>query len=196
MADRQTLDIYDAKSADYAARAGTDEEHTSLTAFMASLPNGAHVLDLGCGPGHLAARMISHGFSVDPVDASAGMVAHAIKENSVPARMARFDDIDADAEYDGIWASFSLLHAPKSDFPEHLGRLHRALKPGGLMFLGMKLGEGEGRDALGRFYAYYSEGELTDHLQKAGFNVASQKTGAGTGLAGTLEPWSLITAHA
>ena len=65
------------------------------------------------------------------------------------------DEIDGEDLYDGIWANFSLLHAPRAAFPLHLMALKRAIKPGGLLHLGMKLGEGEGRDGLGRDHFVY-----------------------------------------
>jgi hypothetical protein len=45
--------------------------------------------------------------------------------------------------FDGIWASFSLLHTPKAEHSRHIGAMARALRPGGYLYLGMKLGEGE-----------------------------------------------------
>ena len=80
--------------------------------------------------------------------------------------------------------------------PGHLSRLHRALRPGGLLHLGMKTGTGAHRDALGRFYTFYTIEELTALLSDHGFTVTETRTGAGKGLAGTHDPWCLIAAHA
>ena len=73
-------------------------------------------------------------------------------------------------------------------------RLHRALKPGGTLHIGMKLGTGEKRDALGRLYVYYTEAELTGLLQAAGFTPTLRETREDTGLDGT--PYSGIWIHA
>ena len=59
----------------------------------------------------------------------------------------------------------------------------------------MKLGTGEQRDAIGRFYTFYSEDELRDHLERAGFTVASSREGADKGLAGTVDPFLIIQAQ-
>jgi hypothetical protein len=59
----------------------------------------------------------------------------------------------------------------------------------------MKLGTGEQRDTIGRFYAYYTQAELTNHLKTAGFSVNRFGTGQSKGLAGFPEPWIIITAH-
>ncbi|EAQ03858.1 hypothetical protein OB2597_11461 [Pseudooceanicola batsensis HTCC2597] len=195
MSDARTIAAYDGRAGDYAAMTADIGEVTALRSFIAALPSGARVLDLGCGPGHAAAGMAEAGLSPDPVDASAEMVALA-RARGLPARQARFGDITARDRYDGIWANFSLLHAPRATFPGHLARLHRALRPRGLLHLGMKTGEGEARDTLGRFYTYYRPEELLGHLAHAGFTVTGCAEGKGKGLAGTVDPWCLVTAHA
>ncbi|MCV6591402.1 MAG: SAM-dependent methyltransferase, partial [Silicimonas sp.] len=97
--------------------------------------------------------------------------------------------------YDGIHANFSLLHAPKIEMPGHLGRISRALRPRGVFHIGMKTGTGEARDALGRFYAYYQEDELTALLAAAGLNVIAKDRGREKGLAGTVDPWMILLAR-
>ena len=195
MTDRTTLDVYDRQARDYARMVETWDD-PRLDAFIAAMPPGGAVLDLGCGPGHAAARMAEAGLRVTATDGSAEMVRLAAAHPGVSARQARFDEIAGTALYDGIWASFSLLHAPRARFPDHLAALHQAARPGARLHLAMKLGAGEATDRLGRFYAYYSAQELDDLLAGAGFTVASHVTGADKGLAGTLEDWIAITAHA
>ena len=195
MSDPITLAVYDAKIDDYTKLTEDDGTGAHLARFIDNLPATAHVLDLGCGPGHAAAVIQARGMSVDAIDASAEMVKHARDVLNVPARQATFDDIEAVDTYDGIWASFSLLHAPRADMPRYLSALKTALKPGGTLSLGMKLGTGEARDALGRFYTYYSQPELFGLLTVAGYTVADHRLGGGVGLDGTTSDWITITAH-
>lgn len=194
-ADRETLAVYAERAEDYANLVQSEGAGKDLKAFIAALPPRAHVLDLGCGPGFASAHMAKAGLRPDPVDASPEMVALARNRFGLPARIARFDQIEGEDIYDGVWASFSLLHAPRAAFPGHLDALHKALKPGGRLYLGMKLGSGEQRDAIGRFYTFYSEDELRDHLEHAGFTVASSREGADKGLAGTIDPFIIIQAQ-
>ena len=190
--DPRTLAVYDARSDDY-ARMVSAWQTPGLEAFMRAIPRPGHVLDLGCGPGLDARRMMDAGLTVDAVDASAAMTA-AAQDIGVNARQASFDQIDGTEIYDGIWANFSLLHAPRDAFSGHLAALACAMKPGGLLHIGMKLGEGEGRDALGRFYTYYDEDDLVRHLTKAGFTPATRFKGVGKGLSGEESPWIWIHA--
>ena len=194
--DRRTVAVYDARAADYADRFRTDQPDRHLAAFMAALPAGARVLDLGCGPGTASAFLRAAGFHPDPVDASVAMVELANRHHDIGARLATFDDIDADAAYDGIWANFSLLHAPRADLPRHLAALRRALKPKGLLHIGMKTGTGEGRDSMDRFYTYVTVPELTGLLKDARFRVIATHEGSEVGLAGTDDPFVIMRAHA
>jgi len=63
-----------------------------------------------------------------------------------------------------VWANFSLLHATAEEFPTILKAIHTALKPDGALHLGMKTGEGARRDDIGRFYTFYTESQLEEHL--------------------------------
>ncbi len=192
--DDETMAVYATEAGRYADLTG--ERSPELDVFLGLVTPGGRILDLGCGPGHDAAVMAGRGFEVDAMDASAEMVAEARARHGLAARVAGFDDVDAEASYDGVWASFSLLHAPKADMPGHLRRLHSALRPGGRIMVGLKTGEGERRDRLGRFYAYYTRDELVGLMEDAGFGVTSEFVGADAGLDGAVAPWIMVQAHA
>lgn len=196
MPDQKTIRIYDQRASDYAKL--TDDHNTAdprLLAFIAACPAAGRILDLGCGPGASAAAMARAGLLVDASDASAEMVALASRHPGVTAFQAGFKDISGVNIYDGIWASFSLLHAPRADFPGHLSALRNALKPGGLFYLAMKLGSGESRDSIGRHYSYYSTEELDRFLMDAGFTDLLHDFGASRGMDGKMADYVTITAH-
>lgn len=194
MSDAETLRVYRARAADYDRRMARDRPDPELTRFIAALPPGARVLDWGCGTGIHAEVLLQRGLDVDPVDASEAMIAIARDRRGLPARLASFDE-PLQGPYQGAWVSFSLLHAPRADLPGHLRRLAAALEPGGVLFLGLKLGQGEARDALGRLYAYYSRDELIDHMRAAGFTPFDIEERTDTGLSGRAEPGILILAR-
>jgi SAM-dependent methyltransferase len=194
-ADSQTLGVYAEKAEDYANRFATGRPDPRLRDFIESLPTGGRVLDLGCGPGRAAAAMKEAGLQVDAWDASPEMAALAQERFGVAVRVAGFDELDASETYDGVYANFSLLHAPKAEMPGHLARIARALKPGGFLHLGLKAGTGEKRDSLGRFYAYYEDDEITGLLSDVGISVLTRATGAEAGLGGTVDPWIILKAR-
>ena len=192
MTDKQTLAVYDENVETYRRLIDKLPELESISQFTSRLSPGALILDLGCGVGNAAAQMRDQGFSLVCVDGSPKMVKAANDTFSLNATKAFFSDLDAITYYDGIWANFSLLHAPKADFPTHLKAIHTALKPGGLFFISLKTGEGEKRDKLGRFYAYYREEELETMLLKGGFTLEQKRRGALRGMTGDLEDWISI----
>lgn len=176
----------------YAKLVTQDEIDQALASFIKNIPQKGFALDLGCGPANSSAVMRDQGLRVDPVDASEEMVKLANETYSINARRALFSDLDAQEVYDGIWANFSLLHAPIKEFPGHLTAIYNAIIPGGVFQIAMKLGSGMERDKMGRMYSFYSEEELSSHLTKAGFSILEKTNGEGRGLAGDISAWVSI----
>ena len=195
--DDETLRVYDARAAEYARVTAADAPGPLLAAFIAALPTGARVLDLGCGPGIDAGHMAAAGLVVEAVDASAAMIDLARGQKGVAARQADFDIFAAErhsAAYHGIWANFSLLHAPRDALSRYLSAIHAALRPGGQFHIAVKTGEGHARDSLGRTYTYYSEAELSAYLTDAGLTPTDTAHGREPGLDGKLADWIAIRA--
>ncbi len=196
MSDKETIEVYAAKANEYAAMTDDDgADDPMLAAFIAAIPPNGHVLDLGCGPGASANKMAQAGLQVTATDAVPEMVALAERFAGVTAICASFEDISGEVIYDGIWANFSLLHAPKKDMPRHLAALSKALKPNGLFHIGMKEGSGEKRDGIGRQYSYYELDELTALLADAGLSAKEHTSGCAMGLDGTMANWICVQAY-
>ncbi len=189
MTDPRTIAVYDARAGDYARLNMTSRPDADLQAFIDAVPVGGRILDLGCGPATASAHLRAAGLDPDPVDASAAMVALANDSYGIGARQGTFDDLDAVAVYAGVWANFSLLHAPRADLPRHLTAIHRALVPGGVFHIGMKTGTYAGRDALDRFYTYVGVTELQGLLADAGFLLLTTRQGVDKGLSGSMDPF-------
>lgn len=192
MADCETIRIYNEKASDYANRFASSSPSRSLLKFMSLLPESAEVLDWGCGPAHASAHLRAAGFRPDPVDASPEMVAFARDQFGLNARCATFDEPLPTAHYHGAWVNFSLLHVTRGALPKHFRQVHEALRPGGVLHLGMKRGVGETRDRFGRFYTFFETQELRDLLESAGFGVTHVLEGEEAGLAGTVDPFVLL----
>ncbi|QFT94500.1 Mg-protoporphyrin IX methyl transferase [Roseovarius sp. THAF9] len=193
--DDETIRVYGSEAARYADVTKNAGKDPALRLFLDHLAHGSSILDLGCGPGIASGIMAAEGHAVTATDATPEMVALAEARPGVTARRATFDDIDEVAAYDGVWANFSLLHAPRADLPRHLAALATALKPGGLFHIGMKTGTGEHRDTLGRLYTYVTQTELSDLLNAAGLHPFETRTGADKGLDGSLAEWVTILAR-
>ncbi len=193
MTDARTIAVYDRRAADYAQH-NAGQPNADLAAFIAAMPKNGQVLELGCGPGTAARQMKESGLYVDAIDASAAMVDIACAAG-VKARRGTFDDVTASDAYDGIWASFSLLHAAPIDLPRHLAAIAHALRPSGLFHIAMKLGSGQQRDRIDRLYTYVTEDQLLRLLSDVGLHAVSVRTGVDKGLAGTDDAFIVIQAR-
>ncbi len=94
----------------------------------------------------------------------------ASENTGIEVKQCRFEDLEGEAQYDGIWACASLLHVKAADLPDVLKRLHRLLKPGGILYASFKQGSGE-REKDGRFFYDMTEEKCRELLSDAGFAV-------------------------
>jgi len=194
MADDPTLRFYADNAAVYAEHATTPTGQR-LDAFLALVPEGGKILELGCGNGRDAAHMLSLGFDVDATDGTPELAAEAERRLGTTVRVLRFEQLDATAAYDGIWACASLLHAPASDLVDILARIRRALRPGGVFTASFKAGTGEGRDALGRYYNYPTPERLRADYEAAGWTDLTLETNMGSGYDAKPTQWLWMTAQ-
>jgi len=75
-----------------------------------------------------------------------------------------------DNVFDGIWVHASFFHIPKKDALKTLLGFKRVLRPTGILYISIKLGNGEKFDRK-RFFALYTEKEFKDLLQACGFKI-------------------------
>ena len=194
--DVKTLQVYETQSSKYLENVIKEHPSKTLRYFAANLPNKSNVLDYGCGPGLSAEYLANLGHNVVAFDASQNMLELVPKHARIKSYQATFDTFSENEIFDGIWASFSLLHAKRKDFPRLLASIKRALKPDGLFSIGLKLGTGEKRDALGRRYTFVSQTELDQLLRSSHFNVFDHILGKDIGLDGVTSEWVFAYAKA
>ena len=192
MTDEETLRVYSRKADDYLNCVASGEADQGIRDFLAMLPPAARVVDLGCGPGQALAHMVAAGHQAEGIDPVPEFVELASSASGAPVMLGTFEALNGSGDYDGVFANFSLLHAPKASLPDHLSRISTALRTDGIFHIALKTGEGERRDKIGRFYAYYQVEELRTLLCNAGFIVISERTGADSGLDGTVAPWVIM----
>jgi SAM-dependent methyltransferase len=164
--DDDTLQFYRRNAEAYADWAKAPSSR--LKDFLALLPPGGSVLELGCGAGNHSAAMLAAGFKVRATDGSPELAEIASKRLGHPVETMLFDQLNECEAYDGVWASACLLHVPRDELADILRRIRRALKPEGAFYASFKVGEGDGRDSLGRYYNYPSPEWLQATYDKAG----------------------------
>ena len=191
-ADPATIAYYEANAPHYRLSSGQAPSR-HLDAFLDRLEPGARLLELGCGAGRDSARIVERGFDLDATDGTPAMVRKANERFAVGARLMRFDELAAVEAYDAVWAHACLLHVARADLPQILLAIRAALRPGGWHFANYKLGDGEGRDPLGRLTNLPHEPWLEQVYRDAGFEIAASERYPGKGADGVQRDWYALT---
>jgi len=165
--DDDTLQFYRRNAEAYAQREITSR-HALMTRFLAPLPPGAKILELGCGAGGDTAEMLARGFDVRATDGSPELADIAAKRLGRPVETLLFQDIKEVEAYDAVWANACLLHVPRDQLGDVLALIRRALKPAGYFYASYKAGDVDGRDTLNRYYNYPSPDWLRATYAQAG----------------------------
>src|SRR5690606_17620544 len=115
----------------------SEPERRFLCALLQGLPQGARILDLGCGSGRpVAEHLLAAGFAVTGVDQSAALLGLA------RARLAHGEWIESTLEryqpqrrFAAAIAWDSLFHVPRQEHLPIFRRIGASLAPGGRFLL-------------------------------------------------------------
>lgn len=102
-------------------------------AFLVLLPNGGHILDLGCGSGRDTLAFKNKGYQVEALDYSKALVEKATALTGIPVRYQSFYHLNDHGIYDGIWACASLLHCERDRLTDVMQSILNALKVNGIL---------------------------------------------------------------
>ena len=147
-----------------------------LERFCAELPEGARVLDLGCGTGEpVAAWLIGRGCAVTGMDFAAPMLAMA-RARFPAARWIEGDmrALDLGEAFDGVLGWDSFFHLTPEEQREVLPRMARHLAPGGALMLTVGPEAGEAWGEVGGepvYHASLSRGEYEAVLGREGLQM-------------------------
>lgn len=145
--------------------------------FIARLPDGGRVIDLGCGNGRDLSYFGHKGFQCVGIDSSKKLCSIA----AASATTAEVLHLDMRAmkfpngSFDGAWSSASLHHLKRIELPGVIQKIAELLKHGGVFFASLKRGEGEGFEvdsytkSKGIYVARYEQEELGEVLSASGF---------------------------
>jgi SAM-dependent methyltransferase len=175
---------YDRLAAAYAARYADELAHKPfdralLDELAGRLRGAGPVMDVGCGPGHVAAYLRARGVDARGLDLSPGMVAQArALHPGVPYEVGDVMALDAaDGAWGGAVALYSLIHLPRGQVAAALRELRRVLSPGAPLLVAFHLGEGVHHfDALWDVsvdldFVFFTADEMLAALAGAGFEL-------------------------
>ncbi|MCM1191701.1 MAG: class I SAM-dependent methyltransferase [Butyrivibrio sp.] len=169
----RTLSYYD-KNAEEFCRATKDADMSfcrdKFLRFLKQKEYKIHILDAGCGSGRDAKAFLDAGYKVTALDASGKICEEAEKLLNQKVLCMRFEEMQFQQEFDGIWACASLLHISYIEMREVLKRFWYALKEDGILYASFKYGKGMRIDK-GRLFYDYEEIELKKLMISNGFWV-------------------------
>ncbi len=158
-------DFYDENAESYVKGTFHLDMEGTRRKFLSYVPEGGRILDLGFGSGRDMLAFRDAGYQVVGIDPCLPFV-HMARSMRLEALPLKAEDMAFQDEFDGIWASASLLHS--EDLPEVLGKCHKALKERGVLYCSFKKGSFRGmRD--GRFYVDMEPVSLEKTLKRTGF---------------------------
>ena len=195
MVSREDLDkAYANTQAIYERRAGQFDKDRArdgresewLEAFTETIPDGGHILDLGCGMGEpIAAWLIAKGYRITGVDYSEPMLE--IARNRFPKGTWIHQDmraLDVTGPFDGIISWHGSFHLSTDEQRALLPKLGGLLKSGGTLMLTIGPEEGEVTGTIGGetvYHASLAPEEYRSRLQVSGFLELTLNTNADEG---------------
>jgi SAM-dependent methyltransferase len=194
--DPKTLEFYQTRGSEWAARLEEIDDRSQLDDFLDRLAPGTTILELGCGDGRDAEHMLARGFEVSVSDGSPAMAALASRRLGRVVPVMDFAELDAVEAFDAAWCRAALLHIPERELPAILARIHRALRRGGWHWASFKGGTGDARDQFGRFYSYLPRERLEAAYRSAGdWSELALATAEGFSFGGTPTLWHTVVAR-
>ncbi|HEX5148839.1 MAG TPA: class I SAM-dependent methyltransferase [Candidatus Limnocylindrales bacterium] len=170
-------DLAARRYATWASHVEGDPRERMTVELDARLPEGARVLDLGCGSGLPSTRALAEHHDVVGVDASRIQIRLA-RTNVPKARFIEADIADVafpDGSFDGVVAYYSISHVPRAEHAAIFERVARWLVPGGLFLA--SLGATDSPDWVGTwlgvpmFFSAFKADRNRALLQTAGFDL-------------------------
>ena len=111
------------------------------------------------------------GYEVTSVDGIPEMAAWASAYTGHPVAVKLFHEIDYRTEFDGVWASASLLHCHRDQLPDVIRKVMESLKDNAVAYMSFKWGETSTLDDSGRYFT----NQTSQSLKQLLVNVASSE---------------------
>jgi uncharacterized protein YceH (UPF0502 family) len=147
--DAKVRAAYAAVASDYAEQLSDELEGLPFESWLlrrvVELADGAPVVEVGTGPGHVAAYLADAGAEVTGLDLAPEMIAEARRRHpDVAYEVGDLRQLLRPPNRDGwgaVLAWYSLIHLAASELPAAIGALVRPLRAGGWLVLALHAGD-------------------------------------------------------
>lgn len=163
--EEKTLEYYEYYAEEFFNNTVNADVSKLYKIFLDRIPEGCKILDLGCGSGRDSKYFIEKGYKVVSIDGCRRLCELASEYVEQEVFCKRFEKLDYQEEFEGIWACASLLHVEGKNMKRVLRQVRNALVPGGILYASYKLGTGE-RISRGRYFKNYTEETLRELFDK------------------------------
>ena len=165
-----TLDYYNKNASEYFEQTLNGNFAENYKKFLSRIPQNAYILDFGCGSGRDSKYFIENGYKVKAIDGSIEMCKLASEYIGQEVECMKFDELNEENVYDGIWACSSILHVEKEQLGNILEKMITALKEKGIIYTSFKKGV---KDEIkeGKYYNYLTKEKLEEIIEKYKLNV-------------------------
>lgn len=133
----------------------------ALEEFISLLPENCPILDLGCGSGRDSLYLIEHGFDVTAMDGASELCGLAEIHIGQDVLCMRYEEMDFESVFDGVWACAALVHIPKNELSNILVKIVNSLRPNGILYMSLKYGDVSGLKN-GIYYSEYRTKDIKD----------------------------------
>jgi len=114
----------------------SDTQREWVVSVAQRLPVNSLVLDAPCGTGKYFPIVAAAGHRVVGVDQSAGMLEQArARSIAVSLEHVSLQDVAHEHRFDAVLTIDAMENVPPEEWPIVLANLHRALRPGGLLYM-------------------------------------------------------------
>ncbi|MDI1326299.1 MAG: methyltransferase type 12 [Brevundimonas sp.] len=174
--NRATVAGYDACAESYAVEtdhAPTPAHVEALERLVAAVGPGGRVLEVASGPGWDADRLEAMGLQVRRTDLSEGFIGFQSERGRVVDRLDLITG-DLGGPWDGLVALYVVQHIGRELVDAVIGRMAKALRPGGTLLMSFQEGEGEHATVAseGTYQVVrWREADMTDCLARHGLAV-------------------------
>jgi SAM-dependent methyltransferase len=176
-----TIETYEKNAEEYKIHRKDASPIAELEKLI-SYCNGGYILDAGCGPGRDTIWLLNKGIKAFGIDLCDSFLRIAREDSGINvfAKMNLLEMSFPQETFDGIWCCVVLSHLKKSLLINALKELNRVLKRGGVLFIAVKKGSGEGFQVekefanSPRYVSHFLDEEVLIAIEKSGFKTLEQ----------------------